>query len=52
MNINVTAAVLVSPTNPKLVISLNILRPQCTKYATAIMKEQQPQGGRIINNGR
>lgn len=23
----------------------------CTKYAIKIMKEQQPQGGRIINNG-
>jgi NAD(P)-dependent dehydrogenase (short-subunit alcohol dehydrogenase family) len=24
----------------------------CTQYATRIMKEQTPQGGRIINNGR
>jgi NAD(P)-dependent dehydrogenase (short-subunit alcohol dehydrogenase family) len=30
------------------VMSINV----CTKYATRLMKSQEPKGGRIINNGR
>ena len=35
------------------VMSINVTASVlCTKYATRLMKTQEPKGGRIINNGR
>jgi NAD(P)-dependent dehydrogenase (short-subunit alcohol dehydrogenase family) len=35
------------------VMSINVTASVlCTKYATRLMKSQEPKGGRIINNGR